>query len=115
MTEGQANVRALKGQEEVAIDMNSKKTKRNKEESLLITYNSAEGGGAVGRSSESDDNVPPLDLPPTRLRRPRSRYYHLILFILTVRDIIKTSFTACCIVKHKSDQLILNARFLLRV
>ncbi|KAJ7356130.1 hypothetical protein OS493_026510 [Desmophyllum pertusum] len=57
--------------------MNSKKTKRNKEESLLITYNSAEGGGAVGRSSESDDNVPPLDLPPTRLRRPRSRKLHV--------------------------------------
>ena len=62
--------------------MSSKKTKRNKEESLLISYNSAEDRGAIVRSSESDDNVPPLDLPPTRLRRPRSRYYSLNLLCL---------------------------------
>ncbi|XP_022785214.1 uncharacterized protein LOC111325640 isoform X3 [Stylophora pistillata] len=57
--------------------MNSKKTKRNKEESLLISYNSAEDRGGVRRSSESEDNVQPLDLPPTRLRRPRSRKIHV--------------------------------------
>ncbi|XP_020629188.1 uncharacterized protein LOC110066304 [Orbicella faveolata] len=57
--------------------MNSKKAKRNKEESLLISYNSAEDRRAVNRSSESDDNVPPLDLPPTRLRRPRTRKLHV--------------------------------------
>lgn len=56
------------------MNMNSKKAKRNKEELLLISYNSAEDRRAVDRSSESDDNVPPLDLPPTRLRRPRTRY-----------------------------------------
>lgn len=57
--------------------MSAKKAKRNKEESLLISYNSAEDRGGVGRSSESDDNVQPLDLPPTRLRRPRSRKIHV--------------------------------------
>ncbi|XP_073227299.1 uncharacterized protein [Porites lutea] len=51
--------------------MNSKKAKRSKEESLLIAYNS--GNDRCNRSSESDTNVPPLDLPPTRLRRPKSR------------------------------------------
>ncbi|XP_068675755.1 EF-hand calcium-binding domain-containing protein 14-like isoform X1 [Montipora foliosa] len=55
--------------------MNPKKAKRSKEESLLISYNSNEDRG--NRSSESDNNVPPLDLPPTRLRRPRSRKLHV--------------------------------------
>ncbi|KAL9951504.1 hypothetical protein ACROYT_G044173 [Oculina patagonica] len=44
---------------------------------MLISYNSAEDGRAVDRSSESDETVPPLDLPPTRLRRPRTRKLHV--------------------------------------
>lgn len=55
-----------------SIAMNPKKAKRSdeKEESLLISYHSNEDRG----DSDSDNKVPPLDLPPTRLRRPRSRY-----------------------------------------
>lgn len=55
--------------------MNPKKAKRSKEkeESLLIAYHSNEDR----RDSDTDNNVPPLDLPPTRLRRPRSRKLHV--------------------------------------
>lgn len=59
--------------------MNPKKAKRSKEkeESLLIAYHSNEDRG----DSDTDNNVPPLDLPPTRLRRPRSRYYAVLLLV----------------------------------
>ncbi|XP_074610988.1 uncharacterized protein LOC141865554 isoform X1 [Acropora palmata] len=54
--------------------MNPKKAKRSKEkeESLLIAYSNEDR-----RDSDTDNNVPPLDLPPTRLRRPRSRKLHV--------------------------------------
>ncbi|KAK2556716.1 hypothetical protein P5673_021270 [Acropora cervicornis] len=54
--------------------MNPKKAKRSKEkeESLLIAYSNEDRG-----DSDTDNNVPPLDLPPTRLRRPRSRKLHV--------------------------------------
>ena len=54
--------------------MNSKKNnshgqRQDQAEKLLISY-----GGAIMESESDSDGVQPLDLPPTKLRRPRSRY-----------------------------------------
>lgn len=86
--------------------MSAKKAKRNKEESLLISYNSAEDRGGVGRSSESDDNVQPLDLPPTRLRRPRSRYYSIYHLSLCIKYQIQEYSAQLTGLQRRSTELL---------
>ena len=52
--------------------MNSKKSngyRQDQAEQMLISYS----GAMMESQSEDSDQVQPLDLPPTKLRRPRSR------------------------------------------